>query len=301
MLKNTLIQKISNSTANLQGSSVSVLRLDLLHPIVSGNKIFKLKNYIELALKEDKKTLITFGGAYSNHLVATAFAAREHGLHAIGYVRGEKPSNLSSTLKDCIEYGMELKFISRSYFDRLQHDLIHQKQQNAVVIPYGGYGRLGALGAKEILNFEEANSYDLIIASCGSGTMAAGLLSAITKSQQLILVSAIKNNFSIKKEILTLLEPQEYEDKTCVINHDYHFGGFAKKNNHLLDYMNDFFIQTGIPTDFVYTGKLMYALNDMLVKGSMPNESNILLIHSGGLQGNRSLKNNELIFLNEPC
>jgi len=295
MLNNILIQKINNPKADIQGISVSVLRLDLIHPVVSGNKMFKLKYYIDSALKT-RKQLITFGGPFSNHLVATAFAAEQAGLNAIGYVRGEASTVLSDTLQDCIAYGMDLKFVARSEYNQLQQHLQQENNTDGLVIPYGGYGRLGAMGAKEILDFEEASQYDIIIASCGSGTMAAGLVAAIQPHQQLLLVSAVKNNFSIEAEIKALLKEEEYANKSFTINHEYHFSGFAKKDENLLRYMNEFYRETGIPTDIVYTGKLAYAMNDMLQKGELPANSNILFIHSGGLQGNRSLKNNELIF-----
>ncbi|MFN5375645.1 MAG: 1-aminocyclopropane-1-carboxylate deaminase/D-cysteine desulfhydrase [Chitinophagaceae bacterium] len=296
MLNNTLIQLVPNKTAEIQGISVSILRLDLIHPVVSGNKIFKLKYYLEAALNEKKQRLITFGGAYSNHLVATAFAAQQNGLKALGYVRGEAPEKLSDTLSDCLNYGMELKFVPRLDYDALQLDAIMRENTDAVVIPYGGHGRLGALGAREILAFETAQNFDTIMASCGSGTMGAGLLAALNNKQKLFLFSAMKNNFSIEAEIKSVLLKEEYLNKSFEINHHYHFGGFAKKDDHLLEFMNAFYKETTIPTDFVYTGKLVYGMNDMIQKQLIPRGSNILLIHSGGLQGNRSLKNKELIF-----
>jgi 1-aminocyclopropane-1-carboxylate deaminase/D-cysteine desulfhydrase-like pyridoxal-dependent ACC family enzyme len=296
MLNNTLIQELPIKAANIQGISVSILRLDLIHPVVSGNKIFKLKYYLESALNEKKQRLITFGGAYSNHLVATAFAAQQNGLKALGYVRGEAPEKLSDTLSDCLNYGMELKFLPRLDYDALQQDAILRENADAVVIPYGGHGRLGAMGAKEILAFETAQNFDTIMASCGSGTMGAGLLAALNNKQKLFLCSAVKNNFSIETEIKSVLLKEEYLNKSFEINHHYHFGGFAKKDDHLLEFMNAFYKETTIPTDFVYTGKLVYAMNDMIQKQLIPGGSTILLIHSGGLQGNRSLKNKELIF-----
>ena len=295
MLNNILIQKINNPKADIQGISVSVLRLDLIHPVVSGNKLFKLKYYIDAALKKGKQ-LITFGGPYSNHLVATAFAAQQAGLKVTGYVRGETPTTLSNTLQDCITYGMDLRFVARSEYDQLQEVLQQEDKTDMLILPYGGYGRLGAMGAKEILEFEEASQFDIILASCGSGTMAAGLLSSLQPHQHLLLVSAVKNNFSIEEEIKALLTEEEYANKAFTINHEYHFGGFAKKDETLLSYMNEFYRETGIPTDIVYTGKLAFAMNDLLKKTKLPSNSNILFIHSGGLQGNRSLKNNELIF-----
>ena len=296
MLNNTLIQELPIKAAHIQGISVSILRLDLIHQVVSGNKIFKLKYYLESALNEKKQRLITFGGAYSNHLVATAFAAQQNGLKALGYVRGEAPEKLSDTLSDCLNYGMELKFVPRLDYDALQLNAIKRENTDAVVIPYGGHGRLGAMGAKEILAFETAQNFDTIMASCGSGTMGAGLLAAMNNNQKLFLFSAVKNNFSIEAEIKSVLLKEEYLNKSFEINHHYHFGGFAKKDEILLDFMNAFYKETAIPTDFVYTGKLVFAMNDMIQKQLIPGGSTILLIHSGGLQGNRSLKNKELIF-----
>jgi 1-aminocyclopropane-1-carboxylate deaminase len=296
MLNNTLIQELPIKAAHIQGISVSILRLDLIHQVVSGNKIFKLKYYLESALNEKKQRLITFGGAYSNHLVATAFAAQQNGLKALGYVRGEAPEKLSDTLSDCLNYGMELKFVPRLDYDALQLNTIKRENTDAVVIPYGGHGRLGAMGAKEILAFETAQNFDTIMASCGSGTMGAGLLAAMNNNQKLFLFSAVKNNFSIEAEIKSVLLKEEYLNKSFEINHHYHFGGFAKKDEILLDFMNAFYKETAIPTDFVYTGKLVFAMNDMIQKQLIPGGSTILLIHSGGLQGNRSLKNKELIF-----
>lgn len=295
MLNNTLIQKINNPTADIQGISVSILRLDLIHPVVSGNKLFKLKYYLAKAVDE-KKQIVTFGGPYSNHLVATAYAAKQAGLESVGYVRGAAPKELSPTLSDCLNYGMELKFLSYSDYTQQQVTLSSFQNDESVVVPYGGFGPLGVKGAKEILDLEDASEFDIIVASAGSGTMGAGLALALKDQQQLMLFSAVKNNFSIKTEINSLLTGTADTNNSFEVNHDYHFGGFAKTNNSLFDYMNWLYKDAGIPTDIIYTGKLMFGVNDMLEKRKFNAGSKILVIHSGGLQGNRSLKNNELIF-----
>ena len=296
MLDNTLIQEISNQYTKKRGITAAVLRLDLLHPVVSGNKIYKLKYYIEKALNQEKEEIVSFGGAHSNHLVATAFVAKENGLKSIGYVRGERPPQFSDTLLDCEHYGMELKFTQREKFDALQIDCEESNKAQSLIIPYGGYGRTGALGAKEILAFNEAGNYNIIMASAGSGTMGAGLILSLQKHQHLILVSALKNNYSIENEIKQLLFETEIAEKSFELNYDYHFGGFAKKNPDLLQFMNSFYQQHQIPTDIVYTGKLAYAFDKMLMNNQFPEGSKVLLVHSGGLQGNRSLKKKELIF-----
>jgi 1-aminocyclopropane-1-carboxylate deaminase/D-cysteine desulfhydrase-like pyridoxal-dependent ACC family enzyme len=296
MIENTLIQEISDPLIKKRGITAAVLRLDLLHPVVSGNKIFKLKYYIEKALNLKKEEIVSFGGAHSNHLVATAFVAKENGLKSIGYVRGERPSQLSDTLKDCEQYGMELKFTQREKFDDLQINCSESNKPESLIVPYGGYGRTGALGAKEILSFKEAVEYNIIMASTGSGTMGAGLILSLQKHQQLILVSALKNNYTIENEIKQLLFETEIAQKSFQLNYDFHFGGYAKKNADLLQFMNSFYKEHQIPTDIVYTGKLAYAFDKMLVNNQFPEGSKVLLVHSGGLQGNRSLKNKELIF-----
>jgi 1-aminocyclopropane-1-carboxylate deaminase len=191
---------------------------------------------------------------------------------------------------------MELKFLSYTDYTQLQAKPSTSKSDESIVIPYGGYGPLGVKGAREILDFEGATKFDLIIASAGSGTMGAGLLSALNEQQQLLLFSAVKNNYSIESEIKALLSGISFHETSLHINYDYHFGGFAKTDQSLLDYMNQLYTVTSIPTDIVYTGKLMFGINDMLQKRKFRSGSNILIIHSGGLQGNRSLKNNELIF-----
>jgi 1-aminocyclopropane-1-carboxylate deaminase/D-cysteine desulfhydrase-like pyridoxal-dependent ACC family enzyme len=296
MIENTLIQEISDPLIKKRGITAAVLRLDLLHPVVSGNKIFKLKYYIEKALNLKKEEIVSFGGAHSNHLVATAFVAKENGLKSIGYVRGERPSQLSDTLKDCEQYGMELKFTQREKFDDLQINCAESNKPESLIVPYGGYGRTGALGAKEILSFKEAVEYNIIMASTGSGTMGAGLILSLQKHQQLILVSALKNNYTIENEIKKLLFELEIAQKSFQLNYDFHFGGYAKKNADLLQFMNTFYQAHKIPTDIVYTGKLAYAFDKMLLNNQFPEGSKVLLVHSGGLQGNRSLKNKELIF-----
>jgi 1-aminocyclopropane-1-carboxylate deaminase/D-cysteine desulfhydrase-like pyridoxal-dependent ACC family enzyme len=296
MIDNILIQEISNTYIKDRGITAAVLRLDLLHPVVSGNKIYKLNNYIEKALNQKKEKIVSFGGAHSNHLVATAFMAKENGLKSIGYVRGERPPLFSDTLLDCEHYGMELKFTERKKFDALQIDCEESNKPESLIIPYGGYGRIGALGAKEILSFKETGNYNLIMASAGSGTMGAGLILSLQKHQHLILVSALKNNYSIENEIKQLLFETEIAEKSFQLNYDYHFGGFAKKNPDLLQFMNSFYQQHQIPTDIIYTGKLAYAFEKMLMNNQFPEGSKVLLVHSGGLQGNRSLKKKELIF-----
>jgi 1-aminocyclopropane-1-carboxylate deaminase/D-cysteine desulfhydrase-like pyridoxal-dependent ACC family enzyme len=296
MLAKNIIQPINDEHVQFHGISAAILRLDLLHPIVSGNKIFKLNHYLAAAKKGAKKGILTFGGAFSNHLVAAAYAAKLNNLESIGYVRGEKPKKLSHSLLDCMSYGMQLEFTPRESFDSIDPVQYSKSYPGHAIIPHGGYGRLGMLGAKDIMEIPGVEGFDRVIAACGTGTMAAGLIAGLQPHQQLTLVSVLKNNFSVMDEIKQLLFNDEIQNKRFDMRFDFHLGGYAKTNALLFQSMNDFFNTHHIPTDFVYTGKLVHAFYRMMEAGAFARDSKILLIHSGGLQGNRSLVNNELIF-----
>lgn len=277
--------------------AVDVLRLDLLHPVVSGNKWFKLKEYVKEAKATGKTTLLTFGGAYSNHIVATAAVAQSEGFKSIGIIRGEEPKTWSQTLLAAKQYGMNLHFVSRKEY-KLKEIPTGIYSNTAATdfygIPEGGYGEKGVQGAREILLRNKTNSYTHILSAVGTGTTLAGLVSAAEPQQKVIGIPVLKNAFSLQQEIEALLPADKREAFTLVF--DYHFGGYAKHLPQLLQFMNEFYSQTKIPTDFVYTGKAFFAAFDLLAKNVFPPGSKLLLIHTGGLQGNLSLKKSTLIF-----
>jgi len=278
-------------------TTADVLRLDIIHPVISGNKWFKLKEYFKEAVYQKKKTVVTFGGAYSNHIVATAAAGKLHGLNTIGIIAGEKPASLSPSLRDALSFDMELIFISREdYKSKKIPDQIFRAYNNddLYFINEGGYGDKGMLGAKDILAELDSIAYTHIMAATGTGTMLAGLIANAHRGQQVIGVSVLKNNFSLQKEIKALLLKEKQQPFDLL--YDYHFGGYAKHNQLLFRFMNEWYVQNNIPSDFVYTGKLFFALNDLLEKSYFPKDSKVLVIHSGGLQGNRSLPSGTLIF-----
>lgn len=272
---------------------VEVLRLDKIHPLISGNKWFKLKYYLQQAVKENKKRIITFGGAWSNHIIATAAACRLYQIPCTGLIRGEEPSSLSPVLTAAKEMGMELCFLSRTDYANEQIPSLLNHPDH-LIVPAGGYGISGANGAAEIFNYcKNKATYTHICCATGTGTMMAGLLHAKEKQQQVTGISVMRNNHSLEDEMKQLIPdcPLEYS-----LHHDYHFGGYAKYTEGLLQSMNNWYRQTGIPTDFVYTGKLMYAISDLAAKEHFPAGSKLLLIHSGGLTGNASLDKGTLIF-----
>lgn len=270
--------------------SVHVLRLDKIHPVISGNKWFKLQYYLEDAKKQQKKKIVTFGGAWSNHIVATAAAASMHGLSSAGIIRGEKPSHLSPTLEKAMQYGMELHFISREAYGK--KEIPFAKKDDEYYISEGGYGEKGAEGASDILNYADKNFTHYCCAT-GTGTMTAGLVRAVAKEQKVVGISVMKNNEDLQENVRALLH-ETHRDWEII--HDYHFGGYAKQKPALISFMNDFYRQTSVPSDFVYTGKLFYAINDLISINFFPGGSRLLLIHSGGLQGNVSLEKGTLIF-----
>ncbi len=272
------------------GVTVYTLRTDNIHPVISGNKWFKLKYYLEYALHQGKKTIITFGGAYSNHIVATAAACKQAGLAAIGVIRGEEPSQWSHTLCDAKGHGMKLYFISRNdYKNKIIPDEIHQP--GTLIIPEGGYGPLGAAGAGTI-NYDK-EVFNTICCAAGTGTMMAGLINAKKADARILGISVLKNNAGLANEVQHLLIDKNDEINIC---HQYHFGGYAKHNCDLIHFMNTLYRHSGIPTDFVYSGKLFYAINDLIEQKYFTAGSRVLIIHCGGLQGNASLPKGTLIF-----
>ena len=284
--------KLSTGLPEEKDIEVSVLRADKIHPVISGNKWFKLKFYLQEAIALNKKTIITFGGAWSNHIIATAAACKLNKLGAIGIIRGEEAANLSPTLVQAKDLGMQLFFICR---DDYRQKKIPPTLQNPgyYFINEGGYGIKGAEGAAILLDHCDKKNYTHICCAAGSGTMMAGLIKGTLPIQQVIGISVLKNNMSLEKEVGSLLDDDQ---KSFHIVHNYHFGGYAKHTKELIDFMNDWYRQTNIPSDFVYTGKLFYAVADLVKNNFFPAGSKLLLIHSGGLQGNASLIKGTLIF-----
>ena len=284
----------------------SILRLDKLHPIVSGNKWFKLRYYIEDAIANKATTIASFGGPYSNHLVALAFAAKENNLKSIGYVRATKEDTLTPSLQEALTYGMQLEFMGRTHFQAIKNDLLkanksinivnnikgNQDQSGVYYIDEGGYGEVGAKGAATILN-AHCKYYTTIIAAVGTGTMLAGLINAAEAHQDIIGIPVLKNEASIETEIKNLLKDSS---KPFTLLHNFHQGGYAKTNPVLFNFMNQLWTLEKIPTDIVYTGKLLLAVDSLLKENYFKEGSKILVIHSGGLQGNRSLPLGTLLY-----
>ncbi len=270
----------------------AILRLDKIHPLIAGNKWFKLRYYLEEAKQQEKKTIVTFGGAWSNHLLAIAAACKKNDLACIGIVRGEEPVHPSFTLIQAKKLGMQLVFVSRAAYGKgeIPGDL---DGSTHYLIPAGGYGIKGVLGAATIVEHYKQGSYSHICSAAGTGTMTAGLINGSSPAAQNIAISVLKNNDDLEKDIGMFVTDKK---RSYQVIHDYHFGGYAKYNSTLLHFMNEFYKQSTIPSDFVYTGKLFFGIHDLISNNFFPAGSKILFIHSGGLQGNASLSKGTLIF-----
>jgi 1-aminocyclopropane-1-carboxylate deaminase len=275
---------------------IDIARFDLLHPVVSGNKFFKIKYNLEKAIQINKKGILTMGGAFSNHLIATAFYCQENGMSSKAIVRGNLHHPLSHTLDYCSQLGMELIPIERSLFDETQPGVqkIISDHRDYFFIPYGGSNEEGVKGAAEMTAMiPDFETYDVICCSIGSGTMFKGISQSLLPNQTLIGIPSIK----IKAEEQELyISNYDTKNDQIKIYFDYAGKRFGKSDPDILSFMNALYRFYAIPTDFVYTGKLIYGIMDLINKGEIKQHQKVVIIHSGGLQGNRSLKSGTLIY-----
>lgn len=282
------IQNIHSALLDHHQLSLDMLRVDEIHPLISGNKWFKLKYNLLRAREEGHHTLLTFGGAFSNHIFATAAAGKEYGFKTVGLIRGEKTAPLNPTLAFAAEQGMQLEYISREdyrqiYDGEFQQGLI-RKFGKSYILPEGGSNALAVRGCAEIL--PPHLHYDYIACCVGTGGTLAGILEKNREQAVVLGFSALKGGGFLYEEINQLTQAHSgniYQNYRIV--EDYHFGGYAKANAELVDFINDFRQEQQIQLDPIYTGKMMYGIFDLLAKKFFPPGSRILAMHSGGLQG----------------
>jgi len=289
--KSILNEKLNWSLATEKDVTVIVKREDLLHPEISGNKFRKLKYNLIKAKADGFSTLLTYGGAYSNHIAATAAAGNLFNFKTIGVIRGnelgddlEKTLAQNPTLKLAHKYGMHFKFVSRSDY-RLKNkasflENLHDEFGAFYNVPEGGTNALAIKGCEEILKSEDAE-FDFVCVAVGTGGTISGLINVVTDSQKVLGFPALKGDF-LNREINNLIKPK---DNWQLIT-DYHFGGYAKVSKELVTFINDFKTETGLSLDAVYTGKMFFGLADLITKDFFKKGTKILVIHSGGLQGN---------------
>ncbi len=291
-LENTYsrIQQIHFSEIESKEISLFIKREDELHPFISGNKFRKLKYNLQEAEIQNKTTLLTFGGAYSNHIAATAAAGYEYNFNTIGVIRGdelaidvEEVIKKNPTLKFASEHNMQFHFVSRiEYREKTTIKFIENlkyKFGDFYLVPEGGTNKFAVKGCEEIVT-EEDEIYDVICAAVGTGGTISGIINASKKHQKVIGFPALKGGFlqnEIQKYIL---------NKTnWSLNNEYHFGGYAKISVELITFINKFKKETTIPLDPVYTGKMLFGIVDLIKKDYFKKGTKIVAIHTGGLQG----------------
>lgn len=290
---NSPVQKVTE----LAGVEIWMKRDDLIHHEVSGNKWRKLKYYLEDFKTSGKEVILTFGGAFSNHLAATAALGRMAEIPTRALVRGDEEVS-NATLDFCRDCGMQIEKISRrDYAERDNPQFLRSLAETlpeVYLIPEGGKGPLGTKGCTEILD-ETTRQFNIIACAAGTATTAAGLLMSLHE-QDLWVFPALKGGKFMRPAIERwLLDYQlhfstELDEKNLVNQHlsivdNYHFGGYARINEELVDFMNSFYQNFGIPLDPVYTSKMLYGIFDMISKDQVPPGSRILALHTGGLQG----------------
>ena len=284
-----VLQEINYPKWRDKNLAICVLREDLVHPFISGNKWRKLKYNIDDFYSSGKKYLLTFGGAYSNHLIATAAFAFENKINAIGIVRGEIVEN--DYMNFVRKNEMKLHFISREDYRNktsqefitgllnklVNHNIIDDANE-VFILPEGGSNAFAVKGTREIMN-DIPETCNYIACACGTGATIAGISKNLLPHQNVIGVAVLKANGYFEKEITRL----NGDLKKIILNNDHHFGGYAKKNKSLLYFCNDFTLKTKIPLEPVYTGKLFYAIDDLIKKDYFKKGDKVTLIHTGGI------------------
>lgn len=281
-MQEILTQKILLSHNNI---SVFIRREDLIHPFISGNKFRKLKYNLVQAKLENQETLLTFGGAFSNHIAAVAYAGKQYGFKTIGIIRGDELESKifeNPTLKFAQECGMQFKFVTReSYRHKTEtHFIANLKHEygDFYLVPEGGTNKFAVKGCEEILSRNDSE-YNYICTAVGTGGTISGIINSVLPHQKVLGFPALKGDF-LKEDIRKFARNQNW----TLIN-EYHFGGYGKVNPELIAFINQFYLENQVPLDPIYTGKMVFGVMDLINKNYFPENSKILLIHTGGLQG----------------
>ncbi|MGS2723561.1 1-aminocyclopropane-1-carboxylate deaminase/D-cysteine desulfhydrase [Porticoccus sp. GXU_MW_L64] len=290
----TPIQTVKSDLLQEKKITLLVKREDLRHPQISGNKYHKLKHNLSDAKRQGFATMASFGGVWSNHLHALAYAGQQSGLKTVGFVRGPLPVPLNAMLQDASAWGMELRSLSYSDYRR-RHDN-HFCQQlmatidNGFLIPEGGANSLAIKGCAELGEemTRQITDMDYLCTACGTGATMAGLIAGVGERTTVLGFSVVKNNQVLDSDIRDWL-PENCSEKNWRVLHDYHCGGFGRLNRELVAFMDDWKAHSDIPLEPLYTGKMLYGLFDMIAADYFAAGSKIVALHTGGLQGLRGM------------
>jgi len=290
------LQQIKLDFLEEKNIQLYVLREDLIHPTISGNKWRKLLYNLQEAKNLGKQQLLTFGGAFSNHIAATAAAGKQFGFKTIGIIRGEEHLPLNPTLQLAYENGMQFHYVDRTFYREKKYDVLFletlkEQYGDFYLVPEGGSNAFAVKGCTEIIKNINID-YDIICCACGTGGTIAGIIASVDETKQVIGFPALKGGEFLKNDIQQLLA--DYQQQFSVeINHpnwslntDYHFGGYAKRTKELIEFVTFFNEKHNIPLDYIYTGKMLFGIYEMAKMSAFFNGKKIVAIHTGGLQGN---------------
>jgi 1-aminocyclopropane-1-carboxylate deaminase len=285
----THVEELFSALLESAGVRIKIKREDENHPFISGNKWWKLKYNLEEAEKFGHKKLLTFGGAYSNHIYATAAAANELGFESIGIIRGEETLPLNETLAFAKEKGMQLHCVTREDYRKKTEPDFQKKLTDLFgdfyLIPEGGTNELAVKGVAEFANLlSHETEFDYVCLPVGTGGTIAGMISGLDTNKKIIGFPALKGAQFLETEILNYTQKQNWQ-----LVYEYHFGGYAKSTKELIDFMNEFENVHKIPLDQIYTAKMMFGTFDLVKQGFFKRGSTIMVLHSGGLQGKSGL------------
>ncbi len=279
------IQKVSHPTLLTNKVHLHVKREDLIHPEISGNKWRKLKYNLKYAKDNGIDKIITFGGAFSNHIYATAAACKAFNISSIGIIRGEYDAQ-NPTLQFAQSCGMKLKFIDRtSYREKEKSEVVKEflsNQESYFLIPEGGSNELANEGLKELAEEINNTDFDIIMVSAGTGGTSRGILNGLDSSKELWVFSSLKSDY-LRAEILSNVDPQKAHQLKFFSN--YHYGGYGKTPRNLISFMNEFRKKTKIPIDPIYNGKLICGFFENMEESKIDRTKSYLWVHTGGLQG----------------
>lgn len=292
--KNTPIEEVNDPFLRERNISLFIKREDLNHPLISGNKWHKLKYNLLEAKMQGKNVLLTFGGAYSNHIYSVAAAGKIFGYKTIGIIRGEEHLPLNPTLSFAKENGMQFYYLDRSSYRDKNSSIIIKHLQNIFgdfyLLPEGGTNELAVKGCSEIINSIKIE-FDYLCCPCGTGGTLAGLITGLRGKNFVLGFAVLKGASFLKKNVSNLLQTVEANNyKNWDINLDYHFGGYAKVNKQLFTFVDEFFKLTMIPIEPIYTGKMLFGIYDLISNGYFKKGSQIIALHTGGLQGLKGLR-----------
>ncbi len=294
---NIPLTEIFDDCIQQKNSRLFILREDLIHPEISGNKWRKLKYNIQEAKRNNSDTILTFGGAYSNHIAATSSAGKHYGLKTIGIIRGEETLPLNPTLQLAKDNGMFFKYVSREEYKNKNSEaflkLLQQEFGNFYLVPEGGSNAFAVKGCTEIINNIKID-FDVICAACGTGGTIAGIIASTDK--QVLGFPALKGGGFLKEDISKLLNNYSNHYNAKIENDNwelitaYHFGGYAKIKSELIEFVQQFKKKHQIPLDLIYTGKMLFGLFDMIKNSNQLDNKIIIAVHTGGLQGNKGFE-----------